>query len=84
LTRASISRATLKELAAAAGLAPRLVSPHVAACVREPPAAQRRRFAYRATRLAITDISTTQIYTHVVEEAPEKPVCVTCSPRAEK
>ena len=68
LTRQYFAR-DLKELAALAGLAPRLVSPHVL----------RHAFASHLlhngadlrivqTLLGHTDISTTQIYTHVVEE----------------
>src|SRR4051812_24077657 len=75
LTRQHFAR-DLKELAGASGLAPRLVSPHVL----------RHAFASHLlhngadlrivqTLLCHTDTSTTQIYTHVVEERLKSLVC---------
>jgi integrase/recombinase XerD len=68
LTRQHFAR-DLKELAASAGLAPRLVSPHVlrhafASHPLHPRADQRP----PQTLLGHNDTSTTEIYTHVVEE----------------
>src|SRR3979411_722093 len=68
LTRQHFAR-DLKELAASAGLAPRLVSPHVpthAVGTQLRPKDADLRNAQKL--LGHSDISTTQIYTHVVEE----------------